>query len=181
MTFLLQMVILKEIHLIKILQKKILLEETCTLTRELMKEICLIEENQKANLKLEIIRSKIQPLSKLITVMRDNPAMIKNSQDLDRLDLDQTLTNDHQDICPDRLDQILISDLQDQALTRQNSMEIKSSQPNLFHRTPDLPDIKEVPLMDKALDHKTETNSQALREETALRKSHSKDPHLRYI
>ena len=146
-----------------------------------MKELCLTEDSQKVNLRAKITQLKTRLLSKLITVMRDNLEMIKNSQDLDHLHLVQTLISNHQDQCPDHLDQILISDLQDQALTSQNSMEIKSSQPNLFHRTPDLRDNKEVPLMDNDQDPKMETNNQALREETALRKSHSKDPHLRSI
>ena len=146
-----------------------------------MKELCLTEDSQKVNLRAKITQLKTRLLSKLITVMRDNLEMIKNSQDLDHLHLVQTLISNHQDQCPDHLDQILISDLQDQALTSQNSMEIKSSQPNLFHRTPNLQDKKEVPLLDNDQDPRMGTNNQVLREETALRKSHSKDPHLRSI
>ena len=113
--------------------------------------------------------------------MKDNLEMIKNSQDLDHLHLVQTLISNYQDQCLDLLDQILISDLQDQALTSQSLMEIKSSQPNLFHKIPNLRGNKEVVLLDNDQDPRKETNNQALRKETALRKSHSKDPHLRFI
>ena len=83
-----------EIPMNRILLKKILQVETCTQTRELMKETFLIEESQKASLKSEIILLMRQPL--IDQRMMDNLVIIKDSQDLDHLG------------------QILISNLQDQ-------------------------------------------------------------------
>ena len=82
-----------EIPMNRILLKKILQVETCTQTRELMKETFLIEESQKASLKSETILLMRQPL--IDQRMMGNLVIIKGSQDLDHLG--QILINNLQD------------------------------------------------------------------------------------
>ena len=60
-------------------------------------------------------------------------------------------------------------------------MAIKSNQPNLFHRTLDLLDNKEVLKTDNAQDHRIPTSNLDHRVETVLRSSHRKDLNLRCI